>query len=583
MLRRDGVVIGAALLVLIALGGALAMPGATPGGSVPPPSSPAPMGPRLVREGIVGSIDTLDPLFARNRAELDLDALIFSGLTRLGADGRVVGDLAERWTVSGKGLVYTFTIRRNAMWHDGVPVTADDVVFTILTIQHPDYTGPLAGTWRGVTAQRLDARTVRFRLVTAAANFLVATTQPILPSHLLVGQPISRLATSSFGRDPIGSGPFRLSELDGAHALLERAVPAVATPARTTPARTTPAPSPVVLPDLPLGWRLSSPAAATSVDEFDVTFFADAAGLAAAFRSGAIDAAGGLDPATATALARQPGVTMLQYPRTVLTSVMLNVRFGQNLFRDARVRRALLLAIDRDKLVRDVLKGAAVRADTLIPPSSWAFDAKAAGHVPRDPAAAVKALKAAGWRRQSDGWIRPGADKPVTIELLSVDAATNPVDSIVAARIAADWTRIGLHVKVTRLPINQMVGVKLVPGRYDAAVVDVNLGLDPDLYPLLASGQSVAGGGNVSGYQSATLDPLLEAARIYASTTTRLKRFSALQAQLGKELPILPLFYADYLYVVRDTIQGPSPTELSTAADRFWDVLTWRVAEPVGR
>lgn len=573
MLRRDRVVIGTALLILVALGGALAMPGASPGGSVAPPASPAPSAPRLVREGIVGSVDTLDPLFARNRAELDLDALIFSGLTRLGADGRVVPDLAERWTVSDKGRIYTFTIRRDALWHDGVPVTADDVVFTILTIQRPDYTGPLAGTWRGVTAQRLDARTVRFKLVTPAANFLVATTQPVLPSHLLVSQPIAGLATSSFGRDPVGSGPFRLVQLDGAHALLERAV----SPDAPAP------PSLAALPDLPLTWRHASTDTGSGVDGFDVTFFGDAAGLVDAFRSGAIDAAGGLDPATATKLARETGVHLLQYPRTVLTSVILNVRFGQNLFRDAGVRRALLLAIDRDKLVRDVLKGAAVRADTLIPPSSWAFDQKAAGVVPRDPAAAVKELKAAGWRRQADGWIRPGADKPVTIELLSVDATTNPVDSTVAARIAADWTRIGLHVKVTRLPINQMVGVKLVPGRYDAAVVDVNMGLDPDLYPLLASGQSVAGGGNVSGYQSATLDPLLEAARQYASSTTRLKRFAALQAQLAKELPILPLFSADYLYVLRDTIQGPSPTELSTAADRFWDVLTWRVAEPVGR
>jgi len=571
VIRREGVVIGAALTLMFVLAAAMVVaPARTPIAASPSPSAgvaaqaTTPL--RTVREGVVGSVQTLDPLFARTHAEQDLVALIFSGLSTLGPNGTIVPALAERWVSTGGGKNYTFTLRRDAVWQDGVPVTADDVVFTVLTVQHPDYTGPLAGTWRGVTVKKLDARTVRFTLATQAASFLPATSQPILPAHLLQDVPIADLAASGFGQQPVGSGPYELVSLTHDGATLRRV--------ETAGAARSPAPSSVPLD--PFSWR---PAEVPSgPDGFEFFFYPDAGALADAFRAGALDTASGLDPSTADSVATG-GARVIRYPRTVVTVAVPNLRFGRNLFQSVHVRRALLEAIDRDAIVRGVLASGGVRADTLIPPTSWAFDQKAAGHVTFSLSSAAKELAAAGWRRTSNGWRRPGVKTPVTFELLAVDSAANPVAAQVAHQVASDWTDLGLHVNVTVLPAGALVGSKLVPGRFDATIMDINLGRDPDLYPLLASTQAVAGGSNVAGYQSATLDKLLQSSRLFASIPDRKKRLSALQVRLAQELPLLPLFFADFSYVVRDAVLGPTPNVVTQPSERFWDVLTWRVAE----
>jgi len=570
---RDALVVGVAVVLLGVLAAGMAAP--------PPPAAPAVSSAqpavagtqRILREGVIGSVTTLNPLFVRTRPEQDVAALVFRGLTKLGANDAIVPDLATSWTVSKDGRTYRFTLRLDARWEDGARVTADDVVYTVLVLQHPDYQGPLAGQWRGVTAKKIDAATVEFKLATPVATFLSATRQAILPSHVLATIPIADLPNVPFDLQPVGDGAFRVAAVSGDHVLLERTraadEAALLQPSVLEPGR---------VPLDPAGWAADDP----SLDGIDMRLYPDAAKLASAYRAGVVDTAAGLDAATVADLRSTAGTTVLRYPRSVVTAVALNLRFGQNMFQDAHVRKALLLAVDRDAIVRDVLRTMGVRADTLIPPSSWAFDGKAAGRVTYSAAQAVKELKAAGWKRTKSGWLRPGSKDLVAFDLLTVDVATNPVDVAIATRLVTAWKAIGLRVKLVALPPGQAVTARLVPGKFEAAVMDVNLGLDPDVYPLLASSQVIAGGSNVSGYQSSALDPLLESARQYASRTTRLKRFAALEQELAKELPMLPLVYGDYLYVVRNRLTGPAPQEIGTGSDRFWDVLTWRLAGAAG-
>ncbi len=565
MTRRDHAVVTLALVALIAIAGAMVLlpppPDTTVGAIATPAPTPAP---RILRDGVVGSITTLDPLFARSRPEIDVDALLFSGLTRLGPAGTVLPDLASSWTASNSGRTWTFQLRGGATWSDGVAVTADDVVFTVLTTQRPDYHGPLAGAWQGVSVQKIDRLDVRFTLSTPVADFPLAARSPILPSHLLVGQALTDIAASSFELQPVGSGPFRLVSLGTSGALLQRVDASSSTPS--------------AIPSNPLDWQSSA-----TVQQIAIDLFTDQQALASAFRSGTVDAAGGLSSDLVASLAATPGVSVVRYPRTVATAVMLNLRFGHNLFQNVHVRRALLRAINRDALVQNQLGGLGVRADSLVPPGSWAFSATSAGHVAYDTKAAAADLVAAGWKRSGSGWLRPGSTTKVTIELLTVDAATNPLDAAIAAQVATAWKRIGLPVRLVTVSADQLVSGRLVPGKYDAAVVDLNVGLDADLYPLLASSQAPVGGSNLSGFQSPKLDKLLEAARTYASQATRARRVAAVEADLASEMPILPIAYTDYAYVVRNTVQGPSSTLISDPGERFWDVLTWRIATPPGQ
>ena len=168
---------------------------------------------RSYREGVLGHPVSVSPFSARTQADRDLVALVFSGLVRNGPSGTLVPDLAERWSVDPSGFVWTFQLRDDAVWHDGEPVTAEDVAYTIRVLQDPAYHGPAAGSWNEVTVQATAPRTVTFTLKTPLGGFLQAATQPIAPAHLLAGVPIADLPDHPFGRQPIGSGPFAIASL----------------------------------------------------------------------------------------------------------------------------------------------------------------------------------------------------------------------------------------------------------------------------------------------------------------------------------------------------------------------------------
>ena len=120
-------------------------------------------------------------------------------------------DLAERWSVDDDGRVWTFVLRPDARWHDGEPVTADDVVYTIETLQDSAYAGPGATSWSEVDVRAVSPTEVTFTLETPLGGFLQAATQPIAPAHLLGEVPIAVLPDHPFGQQPVGSGPFALS------------------------------------------------------------------------------------------------------------------------------------------------------------------------------------------------------------------------------------------------------------------------------------------------------------------------------------------------------------------------------------
>ena len=265
--------------------------------------------------------------------------------------------LASSWTVDATGKTWTFDIRPDARWHDGEPVTADDVVYTIQTLQDPAYKGPASTSWSEVSVEALSPLEVTFTLTTPLGGFLQAATQPIAPVHLLGEVPVDLLPDHPFGRQPVGSGPFALVTLDDAHAELvpaEAVQPAAAASADPSalPTNSLTTARPTDRPERPTPYLAG----------IDLHFYDTADQLAAAYRAGDLDAASGLQPAVATDLATTPGSRLLRYPGSTLTAVLLNLRPTHAEFRDPKVRTALLAAIDRASIVDSVYANAAVVA-----------------------------------------------------------------------------------------------------------------------------------------------------------------------------------------------------------------------------
>ncbi|HET9520487.1 MAG TPA: hypothetical protein VFO73_05515, partial [Candidatus Limnocylindrales bacterium] len=149
---------------------------------------------------------------------------------------------------------------------------------------------------------------------------------------------------------------------------------------------------------------------------------------------------------------------------------------------------------------------------------------------------------------------------------------------VAAERVAADWKALGFAVEVVEAAPGALLSDYLETGEFTAAALDVSIGHDPDLYPLLASSQTQTGGLNIIGLQDAALDELLAAARKPGTVEARKAAYTALQTQLAAGRYVLPIAFADEVVVVRDDVGGVVVQPVSDPSDRFWDVLTWRLA-----
>ncbi|MFH1475764.1 MAG: ABC transporter substrate-binding protein [Chloroflexota bacterium] len=562
MNRRDGGLVLVLLAVLAVLAGTITLPAFQPAAASTPTPTATPSPGHV--QGVLGRPSSITPLTARTQADRDLVALLFRGLVRLGPGSTVMADLAERWTVTENGARWTFQLRPDATWHDGASVTSRDVVYTVGVLQDPDYVGPLASTWAQVQVTALDEWTVQFDLGDPVGGFLQAAALPLLPAHVLAGLPVAALADDPFAREPLGNGAFALVEMSSDQAVLEPVLSQVESGAGP----------------------LEDPGAGAvstrtpRLARLELRFYDTAEELAAAFAAGDVESAADLPPMAAGALATTaPEARAIRYPSTTLTALAFNLRAVRGPFSDARTRRALLAAINRAGLVKDILGGAGARAETPIPPSSWAYDSEAAPEIAFDRAAATKGLGDAGWRRVDKAWIPPGASKPLKVTILAPEASANAIAHEAATRVAAAWTSFGLATTVEALPPGELVA-RLQAADFTAAIIDVNMGLDPDAYPILASSQVRTGGANISGIQDAALDRALVAARAPGSNAARMKAYRTLQQLLGALQPMPALFFRDSVLVVGPDLVGPVARPIDDPGGRFWDVVRWKT---VGR
>ena len=170
-------------------------------------------------EGVAGNPQYLNPLLSQNNeVDQEMTALLFSGLTRLDEQGNVVPDLAESFTLSPDGLTYDFRLRSGLYWHDGAPVSAADVLYTVGAMQSEAFPGVswLKTLWSTVEATAPDGPdglAVRFKLKQSFAPFLDYTTIGLLPAHLWEKVPVADMKSRQLNTRPVGTGPFQLKQI----------------------------------------------------------------------------------------------------------------------------------------------------------------------------------------------------------------------------------------------------------------------------------------------------------------------------------------------------------------------------------
>jgi peptide/nickel transport system substrate-binding protein len=507
-------------------------------------------------EALIGGMQRLNPVLdVRNPPDRDVGRLVFSGLLRFDSTGVPVPDLAEGWVIEN-GTAYYFRIRKDAFWHDGEPVTAQDVVYTFGLIQDNNYPGrkDLAELWRSVKVEALSAKEVRFTLSEPYAPFLDYLTTGLLPSHILVGVGVKELDSLPFNLKPIGSGPFMVETV-------------------------------IVEGEKILGVTLRPfekyYGTKPGMEKVDLLYYPTRAAAFEALQSGEVMGLGGLTAGELqTALTGSTwNIYTARLPQAAV--VLLNLQNADVEFLGQRdVRRALLLAIDRQQIIDSVLAGQAVQAAGPILPGTWAEDPDLLP-LAYNPDEAARLLDAAGWTIPAgatpgtEAYIRSNEEAALQFTLVY---AEDPRQEAIAAALQAQWAKVGVRVLLKAANMRSLLDDNLAPRTYQAALVDLDLAPypDPDPYPFWHQTQS-PDGQNYSQLDDRAISELLESARTEMDREERARLYRTFQYRFVYQLPALFLWHPVYNYAVDARIAGVTFGPLFDPSDRLASICDWYV------
>jgi peptide/nickel transport system substrate-binding protein len=497
-------------------------------------------------EGVAGVPQYLNPVIAATDVDEDVSRLAFSGLTRYDQTGAIVPDLASAFHTESDGRIWTFDIREDATWHDGQPVTADDVVFTVKLLQDRGYVGPYSDAFRGVSVDRIAARTVRFTLPDVYGPFADSTTVPLLPSHVLGNVPYAELSRQPFNSSPIGTGPFRVTEVDARQIVLLRNDDFY----RTRPTRGRP-----------------------YLDKVVLRFYPDSTEALLALSRGEIDGVGGLSSQDAERARSLKGAVLYSLPTDNFASLFLNVRPDRVVFRDRAVRQAIATAIDRGRVLRLAADGRGTVADEFVPSSSWAYVRDVTRYTfSTEDATAL--LDQADWKDHDGDGIR---DKGGQKLAFAISTSDEPARTAAATQIQRDLTAVGMSVTVKSMPFGQLVDSVARQRSFDALLVEIAVSGDPDPYTFFHSTEVNDPGHNFSGFSTLPIDRNLEAARRTFDEAARRELYAPVFQAISKEVPVVFLYFSDYLYAQSRQVQGLRIAPLTDPRERFWNVEDWYV------
>lgn len=507
---------------------------------------PAPGG--TVRTGIVGQPRFILPILAQtNDADMDLSRLVYSGLLTVAPEGRLEGDLAESVDVSADGKTITAKLRRGVRWHDGQPLTAEDVVFTVRLIQDPTVKSPIASKFQGVTVSKDDDATVRFALKEPYAPFLATLQTGILPSHIWSSVPPQGIALSEYALRPIGTGPFKFEKLKRAEFSGE-------------------------IREYQLARNANYHGSAPLLDALVFRFFPTSDDLFRALRRGEVESANFLSPSLVRDAEHLPAVTVKRLHLPQYFAVFFNST-KHTAFGDLVVRRALTAATDRDTIIREALRGEGARVDTPIPQGSIGHASDLAT-IPFDPEQAKRGLEEGGWKDQDGDGIR---EKEGTVLRFTLSTTDWPEYVRTAELLADQWRVIGADVSVQPATVGTMQAEILRPRNYEALLYGEVLGIDPDPYPFWHSTQTRDPGVNLALFKDREADKLLEEARKTTDAGKRSETYRKFQERILSEAPALFLYSPTYAYAVPRRLGGTFLESMPLPSDRFATVHTWYV------
>lgn len=492
----------------------------------------------MLIEGSIGDASNLIPFLASDSASHQVADLVYNGLVKYDENLRIVGDLAESFTISKDGMKIVFKLRKGVKWHDGKELTADDCEFTYKLITNPETPTPYSGDFVMVkNAYAKDKYTFVVEYKEPFAPAVSSWGVSIVPRHLLEGQDVTK---SPLQRSPIGTGPFIFKS-----------------------------------------WQQGEKIELKSNDEYfegrpylnGVVFrvIPDMATMFLELKSENVDFSA-LTPVQYERQANTKKITekFNKYKYLAFAYTYFGFNLKKDLFKDVRVRKAIAYAIDKKEIIKGVLLGLGEEATGPYKPDMEWYN----GNVERyefNPEYAKKLLAEAGYEdRDGDGVLEKNG-KPLRFTVLTNQG--NDARIKTAEIIQRRLKNVGIDMKILVLEWATFIKEFVSKRRFDALILGWTIPQDPDLFDIWHSSKMDARGLNHYSYSNPEVDRLLELGRKTVDKEKRRKIYFKIQEILADDVPCVFLYVPYALPVVHKRFKGVSPMPAGIAYNKYkWGV-----------
>lgn len=505
-----------------------------------------------LKEGIIGFPRFINPVLAVSDVDQDLTELIYSGLMKAGADNTLIPDLAANYQISTSGLEYTFTLKDNAYFSDGVKVTADDVIYTINEIQDSSIKSPERPAFYDVKVEKISDNQVKFTLKQPYAAFLENLTVGILPKHIWGNLSDTEFPLSQYNVEPVGSGSYKINDMK----TLQKDMLIIPTYYELIPSK----------------YALGEP----FIDRLIINFYPDEKTLISAYDSGNIESMNSIDPSEISSLKKQNDSAIMTSPLPRVFAVFFNQN-QSGVLADSKVRQALNESVDREQIVNDVLFGYGKPIYGPIP-AGFIEDGNSTTTPAYNIMLASSTLAKDGWvKNPTTGILEKQVGKNTTELAFSISTLNSPDLVKTAEIIKNDWQQLGIKVDIKQYNLGDLEQNVIRPRKFDALLYGLVTGRDMDFFAFWDSSQRNDPGLNISMYANSKVDKLLEDARSTLDTKQQNQDYISFESYIEKDLPAIFLYSPEFIYIVPDKIKGLSLGTITLPYERFLDVNSWYI------
>ena len=501
-----------------------------------------------ITEGVIGSPRFVNPLLAISDTDRDLTSLVYSGLMKATPEGDLVNDLAGGIEISDDELRYIFFIKKDVVFHDGKPVTADDIVFTINLAKNDALKSPRRASWEGINVEKIDDRTVAFNLNEPYSPFLENTTLGILPKHIWEELKVEEITFSEINSNPIGTGPFKVDDVSKNSS------------------------------GIPESYTLSSfkkyALGEPYLKNIELKFYNNEEDLMKAFDRGSVVSIHAISPERAKDL-RDSNKYIITSPLPRVFGVFFNQN-QETLFTNKEVRSALNVGINKDRLINEVLNEfgtvingplpAGISVGNLAMPEDHSID---------HTAAALEILKRNNWVKGADGiMVKETSSEDFRLSF-SISTSNVPELKAVANILKEEWLKIGADVELKFFEAGTLNQEVIRPRDYDSLLFGEIVGRDFDLFAFWHSSQRNDPGLNIALYTNIEADSLLENIRSLSTKKEKEEAYFKFEEEINSDIPAVFLYSPDFIYATNKEIKGLKIGIITTPAERFLNVHEW--------